>query len=562
MEKSSRSYGKIHKLFTNPHLCLIYIYIYIDVFVFLVIKSNKALIRRYPCMNRKNARNMIVPMLAILLCAALLLAVTFWQTEIRSRNTVSEEPMVISVSGPNTSIPTDSHDPLLQYIYDKFNIRFEFISTGSYNDSDLYQLWAALDSMPDILMYDARWELNYFIRSGSLRSLPSNLTSYQNLSPYIAWPYGISLQYNDSIWGIPSMLFDSQAGMVSTCAIFYKDVYDAAWPYAEPPSTIGEWHTLLENIRNLDSGIIPLTSQNPESMYDLTYFYSPATNTWIWDAEHARYLPGYYTDSFLESIEALKPLWDDGLLDPDFMNVGSGRPSGLDKFMLSQAAGIMYSCSPYVWQSEFVPAWNKAHPDLPLDENIQLVFLPGNAEGEYLEAYSFEMNAIYFGSSVDDEKMDRILTMMNWLCSPEGRMLRQYGLEGKDYTLSDDGSISRLTESSGLYNKYPSYAFLRTLPDQDTPLMKQTDPDDASVNLIMEQYYQWREAVGIKTQHNTSITANTVSTPAVINFNPNILSNSFRLLTSDDIRREFDIIRQEYRDNGIELMINSVHHAL
>ena len=511
----------------------------------------------------RNARRLVALVLSLLFSALILyLANTLWRARLQSQEPVSEEPMVISVSGPNTSIPTDSVDPLLQYVYDKFNIRLEFISTGSYNDSELYQLWAALDNMPDILLYDARWELNYFIRSGSLRPLPTNLSSYPNLSPYIAWPYGISLQYNENIWGIPSMMFDSQTGMINTCAVFYKDVYDAAWPYEEPPSTIEEWYELLENIHALDSETIPLTSQDPESMYNLTYFYSPATNTWIWDAEESRYLPGYYTDSFLESIEALKPMWDSGLLDPDFMNVGSGRPSGLDKFMLSQAAGIMYSCSPYIWQSEFVPAWNKAHPDLPLEENIQLVFLPCNADGEYLEAYSFDMNALYFGSSVDDEKMDRILSMLDWLSSPEGRKLRQYGLEGVDYTTLEDGSISRLTDISELYGKYPSYAFLRTLPDQDTASLRQTDQSNASASFIVEQYNQWREKVGIKTQYGTSITANTVSTPAVINFNPHILSNSFRLLTSDDIRQEFETIRQEYQADGIELMIHSVYHAL
>lgn len=514
-------------------------------------------------MRGMRGRNRVLLALAALLCAVLLcLSSTLWQAQLQSRSPAPEEPMVISVSGPNTSIPTDSLDPLLEYVCDKFNIRFEFISTGSYNDSELYQLWAALDNMPDILMYDARWELNYFIRSGSLRPLPANIHSYSNLSPYIAWPYGISLQYNEEIWGIPSMMFDSQTGMIDTCAIFYKDVYDAAWPYDEPPSTIEEWYTLLGSIRALDSDVIPLTSQNPERMYDLTYCYSPATDTWIWDAERARYLPGYYTDSFLESIEALKPLWDNGLLDPDFMNVGSGRPSGLDKFMLSQAAGIMYSCSPYTWQSEFVPAWNKVHPDLPLEENIQLVFIPSNADGEYPEAYSFDMNAIYFGSSVDNKKMDRILTLLDWLSGDEGKQLRQYGLEGEDYTVSDDGSISRLTEESDLYDKYPSFAFLSTLPNQDTASIWQTEPDDASASLIVEQYNQWRKAADIQTQYGTSITANTVSTPAVINFNPNILSNSFRLLTSDDIRSEFEIIRREYQEAGIELMIHSVYHAL
>lgn len=473
-----------------------------------------------------------------------------------------ESIITLSVSGPNTSLSSDDIDPLLASVCERFNVRFEFMPTGAYNASELYRLQAALNSMPDMLIYDARWELNYFIQSGALRPLPSNMHLYPNLSTYLAWPYARSLLHEGEIWGIPSLLFESNTGMINTCAVFYNDIYDAAWPYEAEPATLQDWQKLLLRIKKLYDEQIPLTSRNPESMYDLTYFYSPATYTWIWDADEARFLPGYYTDMFLSSINALRPLWQSELLDPDFMNEGSGRPSGLDKFMLGQASGIMYSCSPYIWQSEFVPAWLKTHPDMSLEDNLKLVFLPGNADGEYREAYSFHMDAIYFGANVNDKKMERMLSMLEWLCSEDGRNLRRYGIEGEDYRILDGGTIEMISDASELYVKYPSYAFLRTLPDHDSAVLWQTELKNTNIGFVVEQYEEWRSSVGIKTQFGTSIIANTVSTPAVINFDPNILNNSFRMLTATDICAEFDRICQEYRKNGIELVITSINCAL
>lgn len=499
----------------------------------------------------------------LIIAAVLLILCTIFLLALPQNNSLSKEdqPMIISISGPNTALSSDNMDPMLKYLCDRFDIEFDFLPTGSYNASEIYRLQAALNSLPDILMYDARWDLNYFIRSGSLRELPTSMHAYPNLSIYLSWPYGISVQYDGKLWGIPSQLFDSSAGTVNTCAVFYKEAYDAAWPSDTPPASMEEWHTLLANLNELFPDSIPLTSRDPESMYDLSYFYCPTLYTWAWNEEKLDYLPGYYTDSFKESIAALKPLWDDGLLDPDFMNEGSGRPSGLDKFMLSDAIGMMYSCSPYIWQSEFVPTWLKTHPDMPLEENIQLVFMPGNAEGDYMEAFSFNMDTIFFGSSVSNEKLTRILSMLEWLCSDEGRLFRQYGLKGVDYIQTEVGSIEQLTSISALYGKYPSYSLLRTLPDQDTNALSQAELQDASISFVIEQYNEWRETVNIQTHFNTSIRANTVSTPAVVNFNPQILSNSFRMLTAENINAEFEEIRQEYMDNGIELMIISVNNA-
>lgn len=497
-----------------------------------------------------------------LAAAALLLFIAAYllPVPVGAEDVIYDEPLNISVSSANSTLVLQEDDALLNAICSRFNVEFSVISADAYNYSEFYRLLAALNSLPDIIQYDARWDLNYFIQCGALSPLPLNLYTYPDLRSYITYPYARALQYDGLLWGIPSSSYVDDGGAIDTCAVFHKDIYDSAWPYSEPPSTMDEWYDLLSNIALLNDNIIPLTSRNPQAMFELTYFYSPATYGWVWSGD--RYIPGYYSDEFYNSICALKTCWDAGLLDPDFMEEGSGRPSGLDKFMLGQAGGIMYNCSPHVWHAEFVPSWQKLYPDTPLEESIQLVFLPSAADGTYKEAFDYNLQAIYFGSSVQGEKMTRILDLLDWLCSSEGRLLRRYGMEGDDYQIGEDGSVIPSSSVTELYSSYPSYSFFRTLPDQDSSALWASDLQNSDISFVINQYNLWREESGILELANTSLNANTVTTPSVLSFNPNILHNSFRMLTSNDAAAEFEKIKQEYIDNGILLMIDSVHFAL
>ena len=229
---------------------------------------------------------------------------------------------------------------------------------------------------------------------------------------------------------------------------------------------------------------------------------------------------------------------------------------------LGNAAGVMYDNVPYLWQAEFVPTCLKTHPNESIPDSLQLVFLPGDADGNYYETYSYNMTAVCLGSSAADGRMDRILTMLDWLCSEEGSRLRRYGLEGEDYRIGSNRAIVRLNDDTSLYSKYPSYAFFRILPNQDTMAFWRDESGNALTRFVTRQFTAWREQHDVQTLFLTSIRANTVSTPAVLNFHPDIMDSAYRLLIAEDMDAQFELIRNEYRENGIESMIDSVHYHI
>lgn len=87
-----------------------------------------------------------------------------------------------------------------------------------------------------------------------------------------------------------------------------------------------DWQAFFRAIREANPDVIPLAAQSPWAMFNFSYFYAPFANTWIWDTQTNSYVPGFYTQEYSQRIAALRALWDEGLLDPDFMNVNAAGP--------------------------------------------------------------------------------------------------------------------------------------------------------------------------------------------------------------------------------------------
>lgn len=282
---------------------------------------------------------------------------------------------MITIAGPYAdSLSSAYEDPLREFLEEKFAISFVPLQIDDANASYAYRLRAAANEFPDIMLYDAQWDFLYFIQANSLRALPDVMSDYPHLRQYITYPYAKNLQYDGKIWGIPRSLYAEEQRLPGYCVLVYKEYL--AQTGVEEPVTMEDWQAFFRAIREANPDVIPLAAQSPWAMFNFSYFYAPFANTWIWDTQTNSYVPGFYTQEYSQRIAALRTLWDEGLLDPDFMNVNCGRPSGVDRFLLGQAACIVYPTSVHVLQSELMHLWAQLYPDTPMEEKVEAFFLP------------------------------------------------------------------------------------------------------------------------------------------------------------------------------------------
>ena len=470
----------------------------------------------------------------------------------------ADAPMTITISGEYAdSLASNYVDPLREYLENRFDISFLPLQIDTADASYFYRLRAAANEFPDVMLYDAQWDFLYFIQANALRALPDILSAYPNLRQYITYPYAQNLQYNGLIWGIPRSLYAEEQRLPGYCVLVRREWLEKTG--MDEPSTVEEWHALLRAIRELDDEVIPLTSQSPWAMFNFTYFYAPFSNTWIWEPSMSSYVPGFYTQNYCDRISALRTLWDDGLLDPDFMDVHCGRATGVDRFLLGQAACIVYPTSIHAVRAELLHRWSQINPDQPIEDQVTAVFLPCDSEGQYSESHDLNMSAIYFSANVSDEKLDRILSLLDYLCSSEGLMLRRWGMEGAEYVLVDGEPVSLLKEGATLYDRYPSYSLLRVLPNLDEAFIRSDAFLPPFASQLSEKCGQWEELCMRQQRHWTSMKANTILTGSGTYFNPNLTEISFRMLTAPEgVDECFESVREGFREQGIEQFIFKV----
>lgn len=492
-----------------------------------------------------------------ILCLLMVIAISTSIASLGEKSIVGavEQPMVITISGADSLAGSDA---MLDFLMEEFSICFQIVRIDSTDSSYVHRRLAASNSLPDIILYDSEWDLNYFVTNNAVRALPSNMSDYPNLKKYITYPYSRALQYNGKIWGIPRSLYSEEQDTAKYSVVIYKDIFNSL--NVDKPTTLEQWFSLLSRIKSLYPDLIPLTSVDPQAMFYLTHYYASAAYTWIW--ENGEYVPGFYTEAFYDSIDLLRRFWLSGLLDPNFMNVGSGRPLGLDRFLMKQAAAMICEVTPHEWMSGTVSLWNKLYPHVSLNDQMEILFLPSGKDGIYGEADALSLSSIYFSANVTDEKMKRILSMLDWLCSDEGMTFRRYGLPGEDYTLDEyreAHSIVDEDEDTSLYEKYPSYAALRTFPSMDTEYINKDNKLDPFVVRLLQSYRTWKASIPVSKIYTTSLTANTVLAGAGISFSPNITELQFRMLCVPDGRDEtYAKIKLELEKQGIRKMIDKV----
>ena len=147
----------------------------------------------------------------------------------------------------------------------------------------------------------------------------------------------------------------------------------------------------------------------------------------------------------------------DGSIDPDF--AATSWKEGLQKFS-SNTFGVCVRNADADWiHNVMVEYYGAANPDCNPFDRVSMIGALGNNKGDQprMEAYISCMVAVQFAPEITEEKMDRFLAFYEYLLG-EGKYMRM-GLEGIDYTIADDGTVTKVRDENGnaanLSVKYP-----------------------------------------------------------------------------------------------------------
>jgi putative aldouronate transport system substrate-binding protein len=363
-------------------------------------------------------------------------------------------------------------DELAQYFQKKFNFEWDVIPTTFADWGEKARIWITAGDMPDMIWADLNQnDYKNWVAQDLLKRLPDNWKQkYPNLvKAYDASPIGPYLegQVGGTTAVIPNPIFfnkPTSPKLASHGSLFFRKDWAKALGFEiKDTYTLGEVNAMVEKFMaegsslpgvtqgrvdtwNLDTNDVVgayLTSQ----WADANGFYKDATGKYVWGPDDPK---------TFELVKGMKDAINRGIVSRNFASFRNDEETQL--FYTGQAFATMAS-----GYAEFVyKDYNRFQDTLGLDpfEHIQQAVLI-DADG-YVQGYDSlnYWSCYYFSPELTDAKMERILTIMNYVASDEGQDIVRLGFEGKDYTRDGNTvTINRPLDANGnfisLYEMYP-----------------------------------------------------------------------------------------------------------
>ena len=147
--------------------------------------------------------------------------------------------------------------------------------------------------------------------------------------------------------------------------------------------------------------------------------------------------------STLPLMSFLRRMFKAGGMDPDFATIAN--EDAIEKFAQGRVGMFSRQVSPKHLDAIY-QKWVILQPDVDFFEAVEFAHGPLVVDNNVRFAEKIYWSESYFEANVDDEKMDRILSLYEWIISDEGMAMCAYGIEGKHYEVEADGSIKLLLD--------------------------------------------------------------------------------------------------------------------
>ena len=410
-------------------------------------------------------------LLAFLITAVLLFAGTAALAE-----TANDTPVSFSMSCRNVSANFDwNSDALYKAITDKFNTSIDIWSVDASSQDETGSVWIQGSTMPDAQMWATFNYSTYmsYVEQELIRALPDGWEeTYPNLHKMVeATGLADYIGVDGKTYGIPHAVFCNFADMdrvVSHVSIYYRPDWLAKLgmePWGST-TTIAQFEAYLQGCIDNDLAgnghTIGLTTNEKRLMDYAMMFtgidydnFNPTANGYAW---------GPAMDGVTDVISALRGYYQQGLIDPDFYLLSDTDAMGV--FYSGNAAALIYSgsCSGIV---QIVDAFKSANNAEDGYDQVSMVTLTDNDGQAYAEETTNYWTMTLFSPATDDVTMARILSMIDWLCTEDGQLTTQLGLQGTDWDYDTDGKLVSLTGQTAIsaYASFYPFNYISILSD-------------------------------------------------------------------------------------------------
>ena len=386
----------------------------------------------------------------------------------------------INSTHSNSSMDYNS-DGMYKYISEMFNFDYEVYPVSKDSQSEKIRTWINGGTMPDIVSwrnFDYQ-EYATYAEQGLLGALPEG---WEEKYPDLYQMVKVSglydkLHIDGVMYAIPHATFARFSGMqtvVSNQTLYYrKDWVEKLGmePFGDTV-TLSQIEALCKGAVENDlagNGATIGFSTDPDYYSNFLMQFAEVD----YDAfmkEDGHYKLAASDPKVIDWISFGKDWYKKGIVDPDFyLNAISDTTN---KFTSGIAACMMHNGAISSYHGYKV-TFNTS-TGLNSDECIGVAAMATDDGVAHTNEAANYWSATFFSPDISEEKLDRILTIMNWTCTQDGQLTVVVGVPGETWEYDENGDVKMLTEKDengnypstpDLYNSYNIFRSLGILPD-------------------------------------------------------------------------------------------------
>lgn len=379
-------------------------------------------------------------------------------------------PTVISVAFWEIAeaFANGENDRILKKIQDDLNIKLVPVNISVSNWSQELQRYASSGEFPDIAFHDIFGTYTYesWIKNNTIRAIPTDLSNYPLIEEYINQDCNKYFRRSDgNMYMIPRITYSSEdMWALDRSIVVRKDWMERL--NIDDPTNFSEFKQMLKefvtkdpdnNGKNDTMGFNAVNMNLLEAIY-LGIFPEMSNIERGWIKEDDKWMPVYNSKKVGDALACVKELYDEGLLDPNFAYQRDNRAR--EDFINGKVSTVATQ-----FQS-LAEEWNNKYPNKPITDVAKILPMWKAPDGnKYRFTTTLYWSESYFSSKVDDEKMDKILQLYNYLLSDDASMLLYFGVEGVDFKRTDGQptALHNTGQIKDLRDVYPSLDVFREL---------------------------------------------------------------------------------------------------
>lgn len=347
-------------------------------------------------------------------------------------------------------------DAYLEQIEEDFGVSLK-LSSYSWQDWDS-QVTGAINgnNMSDVFQYDLD-SYNYastyleWVEGEVLKPLPEDMSKWPNLQKVINSISSIEhLKIDGKLYCLPIIKnpVDTEDAYSPFTYVYRRDWAKELGVYQENDIyTWEQFETLLNAFytAKCQSGDFYALVDVEWGFPSVTNFYKTAPHCFAVDS-NGNYVNNYTTAEYQQGLAKAKEYIANNIYGYDQYNAKAGDPA--ERYYAGRV-GVFYenlSLSNYTTLRKKLAA-NPAYNTLEKLDDATAIMKVMSPDGMYcLEGNENWFSATMFNADISDEKMEKVLDILEWTLSEEGTMMATYGFEDYDYIKNADGTVT-LTEA-------------------------------------------------------------------------------------------------------------------